>query len=198
METIEKTVELVKTAIPGARIEVISSAPAAQQPALWVDTGHWVAVARFFRDDPRFAMDFCSCVTAVDYPGKDGQAGFIEVVYHLYSVKLMHGPVVLKARAPRELDQCRLPSLTPVWRGCEFQEREAYDLFGVTFEGHPDLRRILMWEGFADHPMRKDYTPPADYEWEPTPHDATLDGARATSGIVPPSALAEADKAKKK
>ncbi len=56
----------------------------------------------------------------------------------------------------------RLPSLTPVWRSCEFQEREIYDLFGIIFEGHPDLRRILMWDEFAHHPMRKDYVAPAD------------------------------------
>jgi NADH-quinone oxidoreductase subunit C len=52
-----------------------------------------------------------------------------------------------------------LPSLTPVWRSCEFQEREIFDLFGILFEGHPDLRRILMWDNFADYPMRKDYVP---------------------------------------
>ena len=80
-----------------------------------------------------------------------------EVVYHLYSVAKKQGPVVLKVRAPRELDQCRVPSLTPLWRGCEFQEREAYDLVGIHFEGHPDLRRILMWEGFEHYPLRKDY-----------------------------------------
>jgi NADH-quinone oxidoreductase subunit C len=70
-----------------------------------------------------------------------------------------------------------VPSLTPVWRGAEFQEREAYDLFGITFEGHPDMRRILMWEEFKDYPMRKDYVEPDDYEYEPTPHDDVLEKA---------------------
>ncbi|MGC2548111.1 MAG: NADH-quinone oxidoreductase subunit C, partial [Silvibacterium sp.] len=59
-------------------------------------------------------------------------------------------------------DQTQLPSLTPVWRSAEFQEREIFDLYGIVFEGHPDLRRLLMWEEFTDHPMRKDYVPPAD------------------------------------
>ena len=67
-----------------------------------------------------------------------------------------------------------MPSLTPVWRSCEFQEREVYDLFGVRFEGHPDLRRILMWDEFKDHPMRKDYVEPDDYQWEPTAHGDVL------------------------
>jgi NADH-quinone oxidoreductase subunit C len=70
-----------------------------------------------------------------------------------------------------------VPSLTPIWRGAEFQEREVYDLFGIKFAGHPDLRRILMWEGFEGHPMRKDYVEPDDYEYEPTPHNEILQKA---------------------
>ncbi len=194
MEAIEKIKEQVVAAVPGAQIEIIPSTPAAQQPALLVDREHCFAVAKFLKEDPRFQMDCCSCVTGVDYLA----SGFIEVVYHLYSMALKQGPVILKVRAPRELGQCSVPSLTPLWRGGEFQEREAYDLYGVKFEGHPDLRRILMWDEFTDHPMRKDYTPPLDYEWEPTAHDETLARARAQEGIVPPSALVEADKAKKK
>ena len=79
----------------------------------------------------------------------------MEVVYHLYSMAKKHGPVTLKVRLPRATP--RVSSVTPIWRGTEFQEREAYDLYGVVFEGHPDLRRILMWDGFEGHPMRKDY-----------------------------------------
>ena len=59
--------------------------------------------------------------------------------------------------------------------GAELQEREAYDLYGIIFDGHPDLRRILMWDGFKDFPMRKDYVEPDDYEYEPTPHDEVLE-----------------------
>ena len=143
-------------------------------------------------------MDFCSCVTAVDYLAKADKPGCIEVVYHLYSVARKHGPVVLKVRAPRELELCRVPSLTPLWRGCEFQEREAYDLYGVTFDGHPDLRRILMWDEFTDYPMRKDYVPPADYEWEPPPHSNTLQRAAQEGGIMPPTAREELEKEKAK
>ena len=71
-----------------------------------------------------------------------------------------------------------MPSLTPIWRSAEFQEREIFDLYGIVFDEHPDLRRLLMWEGFQDHPMRKDYVEPNDYEYEPTPHDEVLEKAK--------------------
>ncbi len=96
--------------------------------------------------------DFLSSVTGVDYPAE----GYIEIVYHVH--RTTGGPpLVFKTRAPRALDQCVVPSIMPIYPGAEFQEREIYDLYGVRFDGHPDLRRILMWEGFAGHPMRKDW-----------------------------------------
>ena len=91
---------------------------------------------------------------------------------------LKHGPLVLRQRTANRSDQVHVASLTPIWRGCEFQEREIYDLYGIVFDGHPDLRRILMWEGFKDFPMRKDYQQPDDYEYEPTPHDEVLEKTR--------------------
>ena len=78
------------------------------------------------------------------------EPGFLEVVYHLYSVEKKHGPVVLRMRTVNRTDQVELPSLTPIWRSAEFQEREVFDLYGVVFTGHPDLRRLLMWDGFKD------------------------------------------------
>jgi NADH-quinone oxidoreductase subunit C len=93
-------------------------------------------------------------------------------------MQLKQGPLILRLRTGNRTDNARVPSLTRVWRGVEFQEREAYDLFGITFEGHPDLRRILMWDEFKEFPMRKDYVEPDDYEYEPTPHDDVLDKAR--------------------
>jgi NADH-quinone oxidoreductase subunit C len=86
-----------------------------------------------------------------------------------------HGPVIIRMRTGNRTDQNHLPSLTPVWRSCELQEREIYDLYGIVFDGHPDLRRILMWEEFEDFPMRKDYVDPDDYEYEPTPHASVLE-----------------------
>ena len=83
--------------------------------------------------------------------------GYLEAVYHLYSMALKHGPVIIRMRTADRADGARLPSLTPIWRSAEFQEREIFDLYGIRFDGHPDLRRILMWDEFEDFPMRKDY-----------------------------------------
>ncbi len=110
----------------------------------------------------------------VEETRKRVEPGCLEVVYHLYSIAKKHGPLVLRMKTVNRTDQVALPSLTPVWRSAEFQEREVFDLYGVVFTGHPDLRRILMWDGFKDHPMRKDYVEPDDYEYEPTPHDHVL------------------------
>jgi NADH-quinone oxidoreductase subunit C len=105
------------------------------------------------------------------------EPGFLEAVYHLYSVEKKHGPVVLRMRTANRTDQVELPSLTPIWRSAEFQEREVFDLYGIVFTGHPDLRRLLMWPGFKDHPMRRDYVEPDDFEYEPTAHDRVLERA---------------------
>lgn len=105
--------------------------------------------------------------------------GYLESVYHLYSVALKHGPLVIRMRTANRTDQTEMPSLTPIWRGCELQEREVFDLYGILFTGHPDLRRILMWDGFKDYPMRKDYVDPDDFEYEPTAHDEVLKRAQA-------------------
>ena len=104
--------------------------------------------------------------------------GYLEAVYHLYSITHKHGPVILRMRTSDRVENARLASLTPIWRSAEFQEREVFDLYGIRFEGHPDLRRILMWDELEDHPMRKDYREPDDYEWEPTPHDEVLEKAK--------------------
>ena len=107
--------------------------------------------------------------------------GYLEAVYHLYSMTLKHGPVILRQRTGNRTDQVRLASFTPLWRSCDLQEREIFDLYGIVFDGHPDLRRILMWDGFKDHPMRRDYVEPDDYDYEPTAHDEVLERARKHS-----------------
>jgi NADH/F420H2 dehydrogenase subunit C len=111
------------------------------------------AVCRFLKDSERFKLDYLANLTAVDYPPEQR----MDVVYHLYSMDKKHGPVTLKVALDRT--RAKVASVTSIWRGAEYQEREAYDLYGVAFEGHPDLRRILMWDGFQGHPMRKDYVP---------------------------------------
>jgi NADH-quinone oxidoreductase subunit C len=202
VESLEQLKARLEAAIPGVRLEIVPHGSPAARFSLVVDPAHAPAVARFLRDDPGLRLDYASNVTGVDWPEstvvekvkvrqtvdgveKEGEQavrkvkpGFLEVVYHLYSMALRHGPLVLRQRTANRADQARVASLTPVWRSCEFQEREAYDLFGILFDGHPDLRRILMWEGFLDFPMRKDYVEPDDYEYEPTPHDDVLQKAR--------------------
>jgi len=115
----------------------------------------------------------------VEESRKRTQPGCLEAVYHLFSVAKKHGPVVLRMKTVNRTDQVELPSLTAIWRSAEFQEREVFDLYGIVFTGHPDLRRLLMWKGFKDHPMRRDYVEPDDFEYEPTAHDAVLARAAA-------------------
>jgi NADH-quinone oxidoreductase subunit C/D len=107
-----------------------------------------VEVATALRDQAGYS--YLSSATAVDYPDQQ----LVEMVYHLYRPEAGPG-FVLHAQAPR--DDAVLPSLVSVYPGAEFQEREAWDLMGIRFAGHPDLRRLLLWEGFAGHPLRKDF-----------------------------------------
>ncbi|HEX4644441.1 MAG TPA: NADH-quinone oxidoreductase subunit C, partial [Verrucomicrobiae bacterium] len=184
MNTLEEIKERIETALSGARLEMVPNDSPSGQVSLLVDNEHAFAVAKFLRDDPQLRFDYASNVTGVDWPETmlkvkikrviDGvekeveeavtRPGYLEAVYHLYSMSLKHGPVILRLRTEDRGDKNHLPSLTPIWRGAEFQEREIFDLYGIIFDGHPDLRRLLMWEGFQDHPMRKDYIEPDDYE----------------------------------
>ena len=148
-------------------------------PALVVDRANLIEVMRFLRDDDALKLDFLSSVTAVDWPDKK----YLETVYHLFSVALRHGPLVVKCRTGDRAEDARMPSVTPLWRGAEYQEREGYDLYGIVYEGHPDLRRILMWDEFTDFPMRKDYVSPPDFEWEPTPHEDIVGRIKEQRGI---------------
>jgi len=114
----------------------------------------------------------------VEETRKHIEPGYLEAVYHLYSIAKKHGPLVLRMRTKNRSDQVELPSVTPIWRAAEFQEREIFDLYGIVFKGHPDLRRILMWDEFEDYPMRKDYVEPDDFDYEPTAHDEVLKRAQ--------------------
>ena len=120
----------------------------------------------------------------VEETRKHVEPGYLEVVYHLFSMAKKHGPVVLRMRTVNRTDQVELPSFTPVWRSAEFQEREIIDLYGVVFTGHPDLRRLLMWPEFKDHPMRRDYKEPDDFEYEPTAHEKVLTRAKEHRAAV--------------
>ena len=120
---------------------------------LVVDPGQLEAVAVHLRDQMGF--DYLTHLSASDYPDR------IEVVYNLYSTRPeLQGPgIPFKVRIP-DRENPQIPSLTPVWPSANFQEREVWDMFGVRFTGHPNLKRILLWDGFEGHPLRKDWHEP--------------------------------------
>ena len=137
----------------GAAVAIAdAAAPGAARDAdgvLAVERGSLVEVVRALRDDERSDLAFLCNLTAVDRERE------IEVVYHLQSLDRNHILQVRTGTGDRE--DPAAPSLTGVYHGAHLQEREVYDLFGVRFEGHPDLRRMFLWEGFPGHPLRKDF-----------------------------------------
>src|ERR1700760_3738012 len=204
----------IEAAVPGAGLALVTNPSPSAQHSLLLDPKSALQVAVFLRDS-ELALDYCSNATGIDWPDKeiaekvkvtkvveaaDGtkeekgveetvkrfEPGYLEAVYHLFSMKLGTGPVIVRMRTVNRKDEVGLPSFTPVWRGAEFQEREIFDLYGIVFTGHPDLRRILMWDEFEDHPMRRDYVDPDDYEYEPAPHEEVLkraDGSKQRAGV---------------
>jgi len=193
--------DAIRTKMPEAAVCLRTNPGPSGQHSLLVANHDLLAVISLLRQD--LAFDLLSNVTGVDWPdpamaeavagGGDHRSpqdpetpmpGFIEVVYHLYSTIKRIGPLVLRARTADRGENTVIPSVVPVYRSAEFQEREIYDLYGVTFTGHPDLRRILMWDEFVDHPMRKDYVPPDDYEYEPTPHGEVLEKAKKHYPVI--------------
>jgi NADH-quinone oxidoreductase subunit C len=178
----------IRDSMPDAAVTLIHNPGPSGQHSLLVGNDDLLRVMRLLRDELDF--DLLSNVTGIDWPDPvkaggidDGgdtppQHGFLEAVYHLFSTTRRTGPLVLRARTADRAQDTSIPSVVALYRSAEFQEREIYDLFGIVFTGHPDLRRILMWDEFADHPMRKDYVPPDDHEYEPTPHGEVLEKAR--------------------
>ncbi|WP_343424219.1 NADH-quinone oxidoreductase subunit C [Candidatus Amarolinea dominans] len=114
-----------------------------------------IEFSTYLRD--KAGYDYLSNVTGVDYLGYKGrtEADRFEVVYHVFSTRQGGGPVTMHVRAPAS--DPSVPSVISVWPGTDLQEREIWDLYGIRFPGHPNLRRILLWEGFDGHPMRKDW-----------------------------------------
>jgi len=127
---------------PGSIIE-------SSQNSLVVKGESLLEVATFLKTTPGLDFDYLTSITAVDY------YDYFEVVYQLTSIKHNHSLVVKTRCYARE--NPTLPSVVSLWRGADFQEREIYDLMGISFDGHPNLKRIFLWGGFKGHPLRKDY-----------------------------------------
>jgi NADH-quinone oxidoreductase subunit C len=153
---------------------VLGADTAAMDPWLELSPGVLAPVCEFLRDEPRLQFNMLNCITGVDYfhndPKKSAKSSWqphLEVVYHLSSLTHKHS-LVLKIKTPRWKDGHaghlpEVPSVSSVWKTALWHEREVYDLVGVWFTGHPDLRRILCPEDWVGHPLRKDYEMPLEY-----------------------------------
>jgi NADH-quinone oxidoreductase subunit C len=139
-----------------------------REPFFAVRAERLLEVMSALRDDPALRCDFLQNLTAVDWPKTET----MQVVYHLHSYPHRH-EVVVKLDLPRA--RPRAPSLASLWKNADWLEREQYDLLGVVFEGHPDLRRLLMPDDWVGHPMRKDYREAAEYRGMPTTRPSALD-----------------------
>ncbi len=144
------TVHLSGSKVAGQITETFPEAVSeASDQAVVVKSESLLEVAEYLKKSPGLDFNFLNSVTAVDY------YDYFEVVYHLTSLEHNHG-LVLKTRC-YDRENPAVPSVIGLWRGADFQEREIYDLMGIRFEGHPNLKRIVLWEGFEGHPLRKDY-----------------------------------------
>jgi len=146
---------------------VISLAQDAKDPWILVEPTAIAEVCRFLHDDPELRCDALSNQSGVDYKAQ----GWIEVVYHLYSYAHRHY-VILKVRTPR--DAAELPTVEGVWKAANWLEREIYDLLGVNFVGHSDLRRLLLPEDWIGYPLRKDFVEPEQYHGISTRRESLL------------------------
>ena len=116
---------------------------------IWVKSSKVADVASFMKSDVGLDFNFLNSITAIDY------INHFEIVYHLTSMDKEHTAIIKTRLDGRE--ELSLPSVYHLWRGADFQEREIWDLMGIGFSGHPNLKRIMLWEGFDGHPLRKDY-----------------------------------------
>lgn len=140
--------------------KITASLPEDKHPRVHVDAGDWREVAEFLRNEPTLKMDWLANLSGVDYVA-DGK---MAVVYDLWSFELRHSFAV-KVYCPRE--NPHVCTVSDLWSIADWHEREAYDMFGIVFDGHPDLRRILMADDWEGYPLRKDYVYPREYHGIP-------------------------------
>ncbi len=157
--TTEELLEILKAKFPGLAFELAATKP---DSAIRVPAEKIGEVAAFLRDEPTLRFDMLMCLSAVD------RKGSFEVVYHIFSMTNGHRSV-LKVFVPTEKPQ--VPTVGHIWRTAEWHEREAFDLMGVEFVGHPDLRRILLPDDWEGHPLRKDYKTAEEYQGLRTAYD---------------------------
>ena len=139
---------------------ITASNPDALQPWLEIKPERLIDICQFLHSDPRLYFDYLECLSGVDLGPEENRIG---VVYHLMSIPRGHR-IVLKCFTDRTTKPLpSLPSLASIWRTADWHEREVYDLFGIRFSDHPDMRRILMPEDWEGHPLRKDYVNPEFY-----------------------------------
>jgi NADH-quinone oxidoreductase subunit C len=144
--------KMIEERFPG---QVLGTTTHAGQIGVMLKKEMLKAVCLYLRDEPSLRMDHLADLTAVDFSRYPGDAGpRFEVVYNLIST-VLHHRVRLKVRAPEE--DPRVDSVTSIWQTANWHERETYDLMGITFDGHPDLRRILLTDDWEGHPLRKEY-----------------------------------------
>ncbi|TAN43748.1 MAG: NADH-quinone oxidoreductase subunit C [Nitrospirae bacterium] len=152
--------ERIKESFPAEVREVTDFAG---QTSVIVGKDSIKAILRFLHDTPELYFDYLADLCGVDYLGKKEPR--FEVVYNLYSIRHRH---FIRIRAKVPADDCGIESAVDIWAGANWHERECFDLFGITFKGHPDMRRILMPEDWEGHPLRKDYPLKSDLglmEW---------------------------------
>lgn len=148
MAKLENLVETIKDTFPQAIEEVVH---ARDEYTIRVKREHLLKVSRFLKEAADYGFNFLSDLCGVDYMGRNPR---FEVVYHLYSIEHRHR---LRMKVSLKEDDLTIPSVVSVWRTANWHERECYDLLGIHFSDHPDLRRILTPDGFKDHPLRKDF-----------------------------------------
>jgi NADH-quinone oxidoreductase subunit C len=166
-------------ALPGLADAVFGVEDAGPDPFFRVHPARLPEVMQVLRDHPALRCDFLQNLTAVDWLKTDS----FEVVYHLHSY--VHGhEIAVKTSVPRGTP--RLPSVAALWKNADWLEREQYDLLGVVFEGHPDLRRLLMPDDWVGHPMRKDYREAAAYNGMPTSRVSPFDMLRGYDAHTKP------------
>ena len=133
---------LVDDMVPGA-------VDYAEESALWIESSKILDICKVMKNNEELDFSFLTAITAVDY------IEYFELIYHLTSMR-KNKSTVIKSKCPGR-SNLTVPSVISVWQSADLQEREIWDLMGIEFEGHPNMKRILLWEGFDGHPLRKDY-----------------------------------------